>query len=128
MAWITTVVKPENDQAQNGWWVIKASFKGREASFRAFYPDGPPTGKSFFEDMSHTLYCLRNEGMYASQGLLAVLVRLGSVEGGLTAEEALDRLKADDQKIRYLLDDYYFYFENGDEKFFAQFFAEQDRG
>lgn len=125
-AWISTVVKPENEQELNGWWVITASFKGREASFRAYYPDSPPTGRSFFQDISHTLYCLKNEGTYASQGMLAVLVRLGSVEGGLTAKEALYKLREDEKKIRYLFDEYYFDFENGDEKFFAEYFAGDD--
>lgn len=122
-AWITTDIKPENEQEPNGWWVITASFKGREASFRGFYPNKQPTGRSFFQDVSQTLYCLKNEGMSASQGMLAVLVRLGSVEGGLTAKEALDKLREDEKKLRYLLDKYYFDFENGDEKFFAQYFG-----
>lgn len=126
-AWITTVVKPASGQKPNGWWVITVSFKGREASFRTYHPGGPPTGRSFFEDISHALHCLKHEGASASQGMLGVLMRLGSVDGGLTAKEALEKLQDDEKKIRYLLDKYYFNFENGDEKFFAQYFAGDNR-
>jgi len=112
---ILTVVKPENELEQNGWWLINVSFKGREASFRAYYSDTQPTGRAFFEDIRHALYRLKSEGP------LAALAVSCSVEGGLTAKEAIDQLMNDDRKIRYVLDSYYKLFEN-DDKFFSEFF------
>jgi energy-coupling factor transporter transmembrane protein EcfT len=111
-----TVVAPDNENEENGWWLIKASFKGKEASFRAYYPNKRPTGREFFEDIHHALYRLRSEGP------LAALAVLGSVEGGLSAKEALDQFMDDDRIIRRLLGSYYLLFEN-DDKFFPVFFS-----
>lgn len=119
---IRTVARPENEKDPNGWWLIKASFRGREATFRAYFPDTetPPAGRAFFENIHHALYRLQSEGP------LEALAVLGSVEGGLTAREALDQLGDDDRKIRYLLGSHYSFFKNED-KFFSVFFAGENR-
>lgn len=116
---IFTVVKPENEHDNNGWWTINVSFQGRDATFRAYYPGAKPTGKAFFEDIWHALYRLQSEGA------LAALAVLGSIEGGLTAKEALDQLMDDDKKIQGLLGSYYKHFQN-DDRFFAVFFSGDD--
>jgi hypothetical protein len=113
---INTTVKPENKKEKNGWWSIIVSFRGCETSFRAYYPDKKPTGREFFEDIHHAVY------RYKSEGPLAALAVLGSVEGGLTAKEAFDKLMDDDKKIRRMLGKDYYLFEN-DEKFFPVFFS-----
>ncbi len=113
---IRSIVMPENKSDHNGWWLIRVSFKGSTAVFRAYYPESKPTGRSFFMDIHHALYRLK------SKGALAALAVLGSVEGGLTAQEALDKLMEDDKKIHYLLGSYYYLFEN-DDKFFPVFFG-----
>jgi len=115
---INTVVKPEREKEKTGWWLIKVSFRGGEASFRAYYPDKRPTGRAFFEDIHHALYRLKSEGP------LTALAVLGSVEGGLTAKEGLDQLMDDEKKIRRILGPYYYLFEN-DDKFFPVFFSRE---
>ncbi len=113
---VRTDVKPEDEQEQNGWWVINVFFRERRATFRAYSPDTKPTGRAFFEDIHHALYRLEREGP------LEALAVLGTVEGGLTANEAIDKLMEDKKKIQYVLGLDYSLFEN-DERFFPIFFS-----
>jgi hypothetical protein len=118
---IKTVVKPDNEKEKAGWWLITVCFRGGETTFRAYYPEKKPTGRVFFQDVHHALYRLESEGP------LTALAVLGSIEGGLTAKEALEQLMDDEKKIRRLLGNYYYLFEN-DEKFFQVFFPENIGG
>jgi len=118
---IRTIVKPDSEKDKDGWWLIRVSFRGGETTFRAYYPEKKPTGRVFFQDIHHALYRLKSEG------LLNALAVLGSVEGGLTAKEALEQLMDDEKKIRRMLGKYYYLFEN-DDKFFQVFFPEDIGG
>lgn len=113
---IKTFVEPDSEKEKDDWWLIRVSFRGGETTFRAYYPEKKPTGRVFFQDIHHALYRLKSEGP------LAALAVLGSVEGGLTATEAFDKLMDDDKKIRRMLGKDYFLFEN-DDKFFPVFFS-----
>jgi hypothetical protein len=118
---IKTIVKPDSENEKDGWWLIGVFFRGGETTFRAYYPEKKPTGRVFFRDIHHALYRLKSEGQ------LNALAVLGSVEGGLTANEALEQLMDDEKKIRRILGNYYYLFEN-DEKFFQVFFPEDIAG
>ena len=115
---ITITLLKEIEEDHHGWWIINAAFKGRDATFRAYYPDKAPSARTFFDDIHHALYRLKTEGP------LAAISILGGVEGGLTANEALDQLMGDQKKIQYLLGSHYTLFEN-DERFFTAFFPNE---
>ncbi len=112
----TDIVRISARQEQGGWWAIDAEFKGRKESFTAYFPDTSPSAKTFFEDIWHAIYRLE------TQGPLAALTVLRSVEGGMTAKEALDKFNADIEKVRQLLGPYFRSFEEHD-RFFSSFFS-----
>jgi len=114
---IFTTIQPEDTKGRNGWWIIIAEFWNRIATFRAYYPDEPPTARRFFEDISLAVNLLKTKGP------LEAVMQTGGVEGGLSAKEAYEQLEEDDRKMRYLLDEYYPLFEYADTKFFSVFIA-----